>query len=273
MKRILTYLKKEYFSFNIIIFERAGHRGQMSMLSMRMLITVCLAGCKCQILTRCLENYFQALHLMSRLQIEPLFWRIYDVYSRDCYSCTLKVGEPGFKTPRSAWVSWGSLKKLTKLSSFMPVLCHQKPPGHFALSLDGRPVSPNALHPLPTVLGAPFPMPSPCSSTPSSCPLPNPLPQNLYFSISRLAFNRGVVVFSSGVWLFSPSEVPEGFSPLDSNWDVQVFIWALWNWWEGKKPKTSFKAPRTIINLWESHQYNIMFMYLCISEAGDQANI
>lgn len=57
----------------------------------------------------------------------------------------------------------------------MPVLCHQKPPGHFALSLDGRPVSPDALHPLPTVLGAPFPMPSPCSSSPSSCPLPNPL--------------------------------------------------------------------------------------------------
>jgi len=109
----------------------------------------------------------------------------------------------------------------------MPVLCYQKPPGHFALSLDDGCVLPDVLHPLLALRGAPFPMPSPWSSLPSSCHRLSPLPHILYFNISRLAFNHGVVVFALGVWLFSLSEVLEGFSPPDGNWDLQLFIWAL----------------------------------------------
>lgn len=91
----------------------------MSRLYMKMLIAACLAACKCQVLIRCLWNYFQALQLMSSLQTEPLFWEIYIyVCARNCSSYTVKINEPGFKTSRLTWVSWGNLKQVAKLQNF-----------------------------------------------------------------------------------------------------------------------------------------------------------
>lgn len=214
----------------------------MSMLCMSMLIVVCLTACKCQVLIRCLENYFQALQLMSSLQTEPLFWRIYDLCACNCYCGTLKISELCSKSSRLTSVSWGSLKQLAKLSSSVSVLCCQKSLRHFALSLDGGCISPSSAHTL-------FPMPLLCSSLPSSCHCCNSLPHIVYFSISCL--NRGMMTFSLWGWLLSPFKVPEGFRSLESDWDLKLFIWALWGWWERKKIHT-FNAPKTVINLWES---------------------
>lgn len=210
----------------------------MSRLYMKMLIAACLAACKCQVLIRCLWNYFQALQLMSSLQTEPLFWEIYIyVCARNCSSYTVKINEPGFKTSRLTWVSWGNLKQVAKLQNFVDFFfffgggfgffsflkCCSHPtrhrPGQFAFPVARGCVLPDVLHPLLTPLGALFPLPSRC------------LPVIVSTASGTFQyFSPLIVVFFMAVWLLSPSEVPEGFSPLVNKWDLQLFIWTLWSW-------------------------------------------